>query len=127
MVRAEGDELQPIRAGLERSGRRGRHADAVQRAHVEDLVLELYPAASLEDDVDLLGLPVAMGERAALGGVQAEERHAGTLGGQGLAGHPRFPAVVEAVGGSGVVHGAEVDSGEGFGDWRTLCGWLRVI
>src|SRR4051794_34070732 len=97
MVRAEGDELQALRSGLEGARRRRRDADGVQRGDVEDLVVELDPTGPAEDDIDLLGVGVSMRERAALAGQQAKVRDTGALGLQRLTRDPRLPAVAEAV------------------------------
>jgi hypothetical protein len=45
VVRTEGEKLQAILSGLERPRRRGRYAYGVQRTDVEELVVELDPAA----------------------------------------------------------------------------------
>src|SRR4051812_708101 len=63
MMRAEGDELQTLGSGLEGSRDLRSDADRVQGAKVEDLVVELDPPGAAQDDVDLLGLGVAVGER----------------------------------------------------------------
>ena len=47
---------------------------------VEDLVVELDAARAADDDVDLLGLVVAVGEALALVGLDAHQREAGLLG-----------------------------------------------
>src|SRR5439155_5654101 len=74
VVSTEGEKLQAVRSGLERPRRRGRYADGVQRTDVEELAVELDPAAPAERDIDLLGVRMAMREWAALAGAQAEER-----------------------------------------------------
>jgi hypothetical protein len=114
VVGTEGQELQAVRSRLERPRRRGRHADAVQRADVQQLVVELDPTVPAEHDIDLFGLGMAMGERAALAGPQAKEGDAGALSREGLAGHPRFPAVAEAVRRGRIVDRVQVELREGF-------------
>src|SRR4051794_34706708 len=98
MGSAEGEELQGASSGLEGPRRRGRDADGVQPTDVEELAVELDPAAPAEHDVDLLGIGMPMRERAALPGAQAKERDTGALGPERVARDPRFPAVAEAVG-----------------------------
>src|SRR4051812_30780760 len=115
MVSTEGEKLQTVRPGLERSRRRRRYTDRVQRTDVEDLVVELDPALAAEHDIDLFGVGVAMGERAALAGKQAKERDAGALGGQCVAGDSRFPAVSKPVCRRRVVDRGQADFREGAG------------
>jgi hypothetical protein len=62
VVRAEGDELETFRARFEGPCHLGRHANGVQGADVEELLVELYPPVAGEDHIDLLGVPVAMYE-----------------------------------------------------------------
>jgi hypothetical protein len=59
VVRTEGEELQAVLPGLERPRRRWRYTYGVQRADVEQLAVELDPAAAAENDVDLLGVDCA--------------------------------------------------------------------
>src|SRR4051794_21259249 len=70
MVRTEGEELQALWSGLEGPRRRGGYANGVQRSDIEELAVELDPAASAEDDIDLLGIGMSMREGAALPGKQ---------------------------------------------------------
>src|SRR4051812_36108774 len=97
VVRAEGDELEPLVAGLERPRGAWRDADRVQAPHLHDLAGALRAAGPADDHVRLLGRRVAMGERAALPWAQAEVRDAGRLGLQRLARDARLPAVPEPV------------------------------
>ena len=122
MVSADGEELQALGPGLEGPRRRGRDADGVQRADVAELVVELDPAAPAQDDVDLLGGGVAVGERAALPGPQAEEGHPGALGAQRGARDPGLPAVAEAVPRGRVVDRVQADLREGVGHAAGLPG-----
>jgi hypothetical protein len=109
VVSAEGEKLQAIMSGLERPRRRGRYSNGVQRADVDELVIELDPAAPVENDVDLLGVGMAMREWAALAGKQAKERDTGALSSQGFARHPRFPTVAKPISGGRVVNRGQVD------------------
>lgn len=62
-MRPEGDELETVRSGLERARDLGLDADRVERTNVADPIVELDLAGAAQDDVDLLGLGVAVGER----------------------------------------------------------------
>src|SRR3954462_9977870 len=97
MVRPEGEQLQALRPGLEGARRRGRDANGVPRADVEEALVELHPPVAAENDVDLLGFGMAMGERTAHPRPQAEVGDSGALGMEHLARDARFPAVAEAV------------------------------
>src|SRR5438445_217412 len=52
--RADREQLEPVGPGLEGARRVLRHAHRIPLAEVDDLVLELDPAAARENDVDLL-------------------------------------------------------------------------
>jgi hypothetical protein len=75
MVRTEGENLQALWPGLEGTSGRGRYANGVLRADVEDLVVEL----------DSRPLP------------QAKVRDTGALSPERLARDACFPAVAETV------------------------------
>src|SRR4051794_33548740 len=68
-VRAGRQQLHAVGAGLELADRRRRDADDVAGAQVEELVVDLRAAGAGEDDVHLLGLPMAMAEPGPLAGV----------------------------------------------------------
>src|SRR3954453_4857734 len=75
--RAEGDQLHAIRAGLDPALDLRRHPQGVPLAQLDDLVVaELAARAAAQHDVDLLLLTVAMAERHAKSGGQAEEAEA---------------------------------------------------
>src|SRR5690348_6442479 len=80
VVRAEGEELEPLVAGLELADDVRGHAQRGQRLEVDDVVTELDAAAAGEHDVDLLGLVVLVGEALAPARLDAVEAHAGVLG-----------------------------------------------
>src|SRR4051794_8722641 len=65
-ARPERHELQAVRTGLEAAGGPRLNVDGVELVDVDDLVVELHPAGAVEDDVDLLGLLVAVAERLSL-------------------------------------------------------------
>ena len=65
-VGAEREDLEPAGAGLDPVRHAGADAHDVARADLHDLVIELQDARAGEDHVDLLGLPVAVGEGLAL-------------------------------------------------------------
>src|SRR5262249_15095311 len=96
---------------LEGAGQRRGDPDRVELANRADLLAELHPAAAAEDQVDLLGLAVAVDERRALAGVEAEVGHAGLVGIEGGPGDPRLPALAEAIGRRRVLDLVEVDVG----------------
>ena len=97
MVRAEREKLQALWPRLEGARGRGGHADGVLRTDVEELVVELDPAAPAQNDIDLLGFGMAVRERAALLRKQAKVRDTGALGPERRSRDARFPAVAEAV------------------------------
>src|SRR4051794_37319325 len=77
VVRADDEEAQPIRPGLEPAcGRRG-DAEGVERVQLDQLVVDADPARPLEDDDDLLRSAVAVAERLAHARAQALEADAG--------------------------------------------------
>jgi len=114
MVRTEGEKLQALLSGLEGPRCRGRYANGVQRTDVQELIVELDPAAPAENDVDLLGIGMSMCEGAALPGEQAKERDTGALGPQRVARHTRLPAIAKAVPRDRVVDRGQADIREGF-------------
>ena len=69
----------------------------------------LILAAAGEDHVDLLGLDVAVGERAAHAGPEPEVGHAGLLRAERGPRHPGLPALAEPVRGRGVLDVEQVD------------------
>ena len=72
MVSTEGKKLQALWPSLEGARRRRRYANGVLRTDVEELVVELDPAAPAQNDIDLLRFGMAMCERAALAWEQAK-------------------------------------------------------
>src|SRR3954464_12178525 len=70
-VRAGGEQLHAVGAGLELAHRGRRDAHDVPRTQLADLLVDLHAAGAREDDVHLLGLPVAMAEPGALVRVHA--------------------------------------------------------
>ena len=127
MVGTEGEKLQAIRTGLERPRRRGRNADGVQRNDVEDLVVELDSSAPAENDVDLLGVGMAMCEWAALAREHAKERDTGALSSQGFARNPCFPMVAPTPSRGDVVDRGQADFREGFRHKTPSLGGCRII
>src|SRR3954470_24383302 len=113
MVSTEAEQLQAVRPCLERACRGRRDAKAIERSDVEKLAVELRAPAPAHDDVDLLGVGMTVGERAALAGLQAKVRDACALSAERLARDPRLPAVAEPVRRSGVFDVGQVDLGEG--------------
>jgi hypothetical protein len=103
VVRSEGEELEPVGARLEGARDLRRDADRVERADVGEVVAELDAPAPGQDDVDLLGVDVAMGERAAHPRLEPEVRDAGLLRAERRAGDARLPVVAEAVARRGVL------------------------
>src|SRR4051794_34959899 len=108
-MRAEGDELQTIGSGLERSRDLRSDADRVQAAHIEDLVVELDPPSAAQDDVDLLRLGMAVRERRALARPQTKMRDAGPLGLEGRSRDARLPTVIKPGARCRVLDVVEVD------------------
>jgi hypothetical protein len=127
MVRTEGEELQAILSGLERPRRRGRYAYGVKRTYVDELVVELDSAAPAENDIDLLGICVAMCEWAALAWEQAKERDTGALSSQRLARTPRFPTVAKPVSRGRVINRGQADFREGSRHKTPLWVGCRII
>src|SRR3954454_21893969 len=79
-VRAGGEQLHPLGPGLELAHGGGRDAHDVARTQVEDLVVDLHATRAGEDDVHLLGLPVAVAEAGPLAGVHAVVREPDPVG-----------------------------------------------
>src|SRR3954454_17134583 len=79
VARPEGEELQPVVAGLEGPGDGRRDADRVQRRDVAHVVVELDPAGAAQDDIDLLGVLVAVREALALAGLDPVKGEADRL------------------------------------------------
>src|SRR5205823_10076793 len=77
--RAEGDELDPVRTGLDVSHRVLVDPDRVPLRQVDDLVLDLDPARAADDDVDLLLPHVLVTERHAEAGRERDEAQAERL------------------------------------------------
>src|SRR5687768_11221719 len=69
VARAEREQLEALRPRFGHPRHPRREADRVHLAELDDLVVELDPAAAREHDVDLLGLVVSVGERLALAGL----------------------------------------------------------
>src|SRR6476660_2761054 len=78
--RSECEQLDPVGAALEGADHAGGDADRVESLDVEDVVVELHPAGAADDDVDLLGLLVAVAEGLPLARLDAVEAEAGLLG-----------------------------------------------
>src|SRR3954464_7386497 len=96
VARPEGEELQPVVAGLEGARDSGRDADRVQRRDVAHVVVELDPAAAAHDDIDLLGVLMAMGEALALARLDPMKREADRLAAQVPAREARLLRLREA-------------------------------
>src|ERR1700736_6388542 len=77
---AKDDELETLGARLEGPRHLGRDAKGVQRADIDDLIVELGPPRPAEDHVDLLRPLVAMHKGRALSGPKAEVSQSGLLG-----------------------------------------------
>src|SRR6516165_4326761 len=109
MVWAEHQELQPVRAGFERS-RRGRgDPDGVARADRFDLVVDPYPAVAGQHHEHLLGVPVAVPERLAHAGPQALVADPRANGPERPGGEPSLALVLEAEPGRHVLDLLEID------------------
>src|SRR5205823_9545762 len=78
--RTEGQDLHALRSGLERAHDARRDPERVQRSELEDLVVELDPSRSIDDDVDLLGVLVPVPERLTLAGLEPLVADPGVLG-----------------------------------------------
>src|SRR5215212_3903106 len=91
VMRAEGEQLEPVIARLEGAGDAGRDADRVERRDVDDVVVELHPPSAGEDHVDLLRLVVAVGEALPGAGLDAMEGQSRALG---LEVAPREPSLL---------------------------------
>src|SRR5690242_9262658 len=77
--RADHEDLETIGPGLVASPRAGRDAHRVPLPELDDLVVELHPAASAHHHVDLLLLLVSVAVRKAIPGRDALIRQAGLL------------------------------------------------
>src|SRR5437764_4335930 len=77
--RADDDDLEASRPGLVASPRTGRNAHRVPLLEVDDLVVELHPAAPAQDHVHLLLLPVRVAVRKAIAGRDTLVAQAGLL------------------------------------------------
>src|SRR3954454_253786 len=106
--RAEREDLEPLGPGLERARHARRHADRVERADRHDVVVELDAPVTGEDDVDLLGLLVAVTEGRALARLEDEVHEAGPLGLEVAAREARLLDLAEPVLGGQVLDLAEV-------------------
>src|SRR4051794_1028441 len=84
-VRPGGEQLHALGPGLELAHGRRRDAHDVARAQVEDLVVDLHAPGARDDDVHLLGLPVAVAEAGPLAGVHAVVGEADPVGADVLA------------------------------------------
>ena len=69
---ADAEQVEPVRAGLERADDRGRDAQHVPGLELDDLVVELRATGARDDDVGLLLLAVAVAERHARARVVGE-------------------------------------------------------
>jgi hypothetical protein len=79
-TRAEYQDLQPGRSGLERPCDAWANAHSVKRRQLEERVVEFDPSGAVDQNVDLLGSPMPMRERLALSGLDDEEVHLGLFG-----------------------------------------------
>src|SRR5215213_3573235 len=77
--RADDDDLEACRPGLVASPCTGRDAHRVPLLELDDLVVELHPAAPAQDHVHLLLLPVRVAVRKAIAGRDALVAQAGSL------------------------------------------------
>src|SRR5215217_2818593 len=77
--RADDEDLEALRPGLVASPRSGRDAHRVPLPQLDDLVVELHPAAPAQDHVHLLLLPVRVTVRKAIAGRDALVAQAGLL------------------------------------------------
>src|SRR3954453_22573570 len=77
--RADDDDLESPRPGLVASPRTGRDAPRVPLLELDDLVVELHPAAPAQDHVHLLLLDVRVAVRKAVAGRDALVAQAGSL------------------------------------------------
>src|SRR5437764_978778 len=77
--RPEHDVLEPLAPRLVASPRAGRDAHRVPLRELDDLVVELHPAAPAQDHVDLLLPPVRVAVREAIAGRDALVTQAGLL------------------------------------------------
>src|SRR5919206_4290417 len=75
--RADDDDLEAPRPGLVASPRTGRDAHGVPLLELDDLVVELHPAAPAHDHVHLLLLLVRVAVRKAIVGRDALVAHTG--------------------------------------------------
>ena len=91
MLGPEGEQLETVGAGLEHPRHLRRDANRVEAVDLEDVVVELYPAGAGDDDVDLLGVLVAVGEALALAGLDPVEGEADRLAAEVLARKRRLP------------------------------------
>src|ERR1700756_778252 len=96
-ARPEHEPLAPVGSRLERAGRAGAHAHGVERRQLDQVAVELDSPATGENDVDLLGGLVAVGERLALAGLDDEVVHAGLLSTEVAGGKAGFLGGGEAV------------------------------
>src|SRR5690242_4583238 len=69
-VLAEHEDLEAVLARLECAHGRRRDTDRVELGDIDDLVVQPHTTAPRENDIDLLGLLVAMAELLALAGAQ---------------------------------------------------------
>src|SRR5579884_2205174 len=95
VVRPKGQDLQPVWARFKGPGHGWGHADSVQGAQLRHLPIQDHPATSANDDIDLLGLVVAVGQ-SPLPGLYPVVGQPGTLGGQLAAGEARLLNRVKA-------------------------------
>src|SRR5437764_9215139 len=77
--RADDEDLKALRPGLVASPRTGRDAHRVPFLELDDLVVDLHPAASAQDHVHLLLLLVRVAVRKAIAGRDALVAQAGLL------------------------------------------------
>src|SRR5215218_3171694 len=81
---ADDEDLQALRAGLIPPPGAGGDADRVPLRELDDLVVQLHPAAAAQDEVDLLLLPVGVAVGEAVVGWDALIAEAGVLQLEGL-------------------------------------------
>jgi hypothetical protein len=95
-VGAEDQYLEAVGAGLEGAGDAGADANGVEGSEFEEVVVELHLSGAGENDVDLFGAAVAVGECFPLRRFDGQEVDSGLLGAQVGAGEAGLLAVGEA-------------------------------
>src|SRR5581483_7677638 len=123
--RPEDQYLEPVRAGFERSRDAWTDPYGVERPEIDEVVVELHPARAREDDVDLLGVPMTVGERLPLRRLHRQQIEPRLLGSELCPGEASLLRVRQAVLGRAVLHRAEVDLRVGHGRSPNRAGIVR--